>query len=116
MFSQIRTRRSTAAPSDQTGRLRAALDGAEAVVVGAGAGLSASAGLAYSGKRFRAHFKDFAEKYGIEDMYSGGFYPFVSPEEYWAWWSRHIMVNRYVRAPGPSTPPARQRGRSLRST
>lgn len=64
--------------------------------------MSASAGLAYSGKRFEAHFKDFAEKYGIEDMYSGGFYPFASPEEYWAWWSRHIMVNRYARAPGPA--------------
>lgn len=70
-------------------------------MVGAGAGLSASAGLTYVGARFEEHFRDFKEKYGIQDMYSGGFYPFPSPEEYWAWWSRHIMVNRYQRAPGP---------------
>lgn len=66
--------------------LKQALNSADAVVVGAGAGLSASAGLTYSGQRFEAHFKDFADKYGIRDMYSGGFYPFASLEEYWAWW------------------------------
>lgn len=71
------------------------------MVIGAGAGLSASAGLTYAGARFEEHFRDFKEKYGIQDMYSGGFYPFPSLEEYWAWWSRHIMVNRYQRAPGP---------------
>lgn len=82
-------------------RLRQALDSADVVVVGAGAGLSTSAGLTYSGERFEAHFGDFKEKYGIRDMYSGGFYPFETLEEYWAWWSRHILVNRYVRAPKP---------------
>ena len=101
MFSRILTRQSTAAYSAQIERLKQALEGADAVVIGAGAGLSASAGLTYSGERFETHFKDFAGKYGIRDMYSGGFYPFASLEEYWAWWSRHIMVNRYERAPKP---------------
>ena len=71
------------------------------MVVGAGSGLSTSAGLTYSGARFEAHFGDFIAKYHIPDMYAGGFYPFATPEEHWAWWSRHIMVNRYVRAPKP---------------
>lgn len=101
MFSRVLTKRSTAAYSEQIERLKHALDEADAVVIGAGAGLSASAGLTYSGERFETHFKDFADKYGIQDMYSGGFYPFASPEEYWAWWSRHIMVNRYERALKP---------------
>ena len=77
------------------------LDAADAVVVGAGAGLSASAGLTYSGERFRRYFGDFQAKYGIRDMYSGGFYPFESQEESWAWWSRQILVNRYTKAPKP---------------
>lgn len=101
MFSRILTRQSTGAYSAQIERLKQALDSAEAVVIGAGAGLSASAGLTYSGERFEKNFGDFIQKYGIRDMYSGGFYPFESPEEYWAWWSRHIMVNRYERAPKP---------------
>jgi NAD-dependent SIR2 family protein deacetylase len=75
------------------------LDGADAVLVGAGAGLSTAAGLTYSGERFQRYFGDFAETYGIEDMYSGGFYPFPDKETYWAWWSRHIYFNRYVKAP-----------------
>ena len=93
--------KSTAAYSKQIERLKQAIDGADAVVIGAGAGLSTSAGLTYSGERFETYFKDFADKYGIQDLYSGGFYPFASLEEYWAWWSRHIMVNRYERAPKP---------------
>lgn len=68
---------------------------ADAIVIGAGAGLSTSAGLTYSGERFDKFFSDFKEKYRIMDMYSGGFYPFSSLEEYWAWWSRHIYLNRY---------------------
>lgn len=79
----------------QIERLSKALQDADAVLIGAGAGLSAAAGLTYSGERFQKHFADFAAKYGIRDMYSGGFYPFPSPEEHWAWWSRHILVNRY---------------------
>ena len=86
---------------DPIAGLREALDTADAVVVGAGAGLSASAGLTYSGERFRRYFGDFQAKYGIRDMYSGGFYPFESLEEYWAWWSRQILVNRYEKAPEP---------------
>lgn len=101
MFSKILTRKSTAVFSEKIERLKAALDGADAVVIGAGAGLSTSAGLTYSGERFEKHFGDFIEKYGIRDMYSGGFYPFESLEEKWAWWSRHILVNRYERAPKP---------------
>lgn len=75
--------------------LKHALETADAILVGAGAGLSAAAGFAYDGERFQKHFHDFAEKYGITDMYSGGFYPYPTLEEYWAWWSRHILINRY---------------------
>ena len=78
-----------------------ALETADAVVVGAGSGLSASAGLTYSGERFERYFGDFQEKYGIRDMYSGGFYPFASLEEQWAWWSRQIFLNRCQKAPRP---------------
>ncbi len=75
--------------------LKEKIESAEAVLIGAGSGLSTSAGLTYSGERFEKYFSDFKEKYGIRDMYSGGFYPFDSLEEYWAWWSRQIYVNRY---------------------
>lgn len=87
--------------SAQIERLRAALDAAEAVVIGAGAGLSTSAGFTYSGERFERYFSDFAEKYDIQDMYSGGFYPFSTPEVFWAYWSRYIFINRYQDAPKP---------------
>ncbi len=80
-------------------RLAKALSAAEAVIIGAGAGLSTAAGFTYSGERFEKYFSDFREKYGITDIYSGGFYPFKTLEEYWAWWSRHIFYNRYVQAP-----------------
>lgn len=95
MFSRIQTIKSTESFSDNIKRLQDALCSADAVVIGAGAGLSAVAGFDYGGERFRKYFADFEEKYGIHDMYSGGFYPYVSPEEYWAWWSRHILINRY---------------------
>lgn len=77
---------------------------AEAILVGAGAGLSTAAGFTYSGKRFHQWFFDFEQAYGIRDMYSGGFYPFPSREIYWAWWSRQIYLNRYVDAPLPVYP------------
>lgn len=77
-------------------RLKELIDGADAVVVGAGAGLSAAAGFTYSGERFEKYFADFEKKYGFHDMYAGGFYPFESPEEYWAYWSRYIFINRYA--------------------
>lgn len=82
-------------------RLKQALAEADAVLVGAGSGLSAAAGFAFNGERFRKYFGDFAPKYGIRDIYSGGFYPWQTLEEYWAWWSRHIYYNRYVEAPKP---------------
>lgn len=72
------------------------LQDADAVIIGAGAGLSTSAGFTYAGKRFEDHFSDFIRKYGFKDMYSGGFYPFESLEEHWAYWSRYIYVNRYM--------------------
>lgn len=81
--------------------LQKELDAADAVLIGAGSGLSASAGLTYSGARFEEHFKDFIERYHYRDMYSAGFYPYSSPEEYWAYWSRHIYYNRYVDTPKP---------------
>ena len=87
--------------TEQIRRLEDALLQADAVVIGAGSGLSASAGFTYGGERFFKYFGDFAEKYGIRDMYSGGFYPYNTLEEYWAWWSRHIYYNRYVEPPVP---------------
>ena len=82
-------------------RLKAALRDCDAVVIGAGAGLSTAAGFTYTGERFEQHFSDFAQKYGIRDMYSGGFYPFPTQEEFWAYWSRYIYINRYQDAPKP---------------
>ncbi len=101
MFSKIPITKSTARYSDNVNRLREALDAADSVVVGAGAGLSTSAGFTYSGDRFRRYFADFEKKYGFHDMYSGGFYPYSSPKEFWAYWSRYIFINRYMDAPKP---------------
>lgn len=84
--------------------LRRALDEADAVVVGAGAGLSTAAGMTYSGNRFQKYFYDFADRYEIRDMYSGGFFPFPSEEQEWAWWSRSIYINRYLDAPSDVYP------------
>ncbi len=86
---------STASYSKNLARLKAEIEAADAIVIGAGAGLSTAAGLTYSGERFEQHFADFHKKYGITDMYAGGFYPFPDLETYWAWWSRHIYYNRY---------------------
>ena len=87
--------------SEPMERLKAALQDYDAVVIGAGAGLSTSAGFVYTGERFEKYFSDFAAKYGFRDMYSGGFYPFATPEEHWAYWSRYIYINRYMDAPKP---------------
>ena len=100
MFSKTWTSKSTGDYWQKIERLKAEIQGADAVLIGAGAGLSTSAGLTYSGERFLKYFADFHEKYGITDIYSGGFYPFSSLEEYWAWWSRHIYYNRYDLTPG----------------
>ena len=101
MFSRIWTKPSTKSCSEQIERLKAALQDCDAVVIGAGSGLSTAAGFTYTGERFEQHFSDFAQKYGIRDMYSGGFYPFATPEEHWAYWSRYIYINRYQDAPKP---------------
>lgn len=86
---------------DRIIQLKKEIETADAIVIGAGAGLSTSAGLTYSGERFERYFFDFAEKFGIRDMYSGGFYPFPDDETRWAWWARHIYYNRYIDAPKP---------------
>lgn len=101
MFSRMSITKSTEEYSVQIERLKEALADADCVVIGAGAGLSTSAGFVYTGKRFKEYFSDFEEKYGFHDMYSGGFYPYGTPEEFWAYWSRYIYVNRYMDAPKP---------------
>lgn len=99
-FSRL-TRQSTRSFSAQIDRLQAALDEADAIIVGAGSGLSTAAGYTYSGERFERLFGDFAARYGFSDMYAGGFYPYDSLEEYWAFWSRYVMCNRYEPTPKP---------------
>ena len=84
---------------EQVRKLKEKIQNAEAIVLGAGAGLSTAADLSYSGERFQKYFFDFAKKYPIRDIYSGGFFPFESTEEFWAWWSRSIYFNRYIDAP-----------------
>lgn len=83
------------------GRLREELVSSDAVIVGAGAGFSVSAGFTYAGPRFEENFADFIGKYHFPDMYTAGFYPFSTLEEYWAYWSRFILINRYQDPPKP---------------
>ena len=85
----------------QIEKLKEALETSDAVLVGAGAGLSVSAGFSYAGERFERYFGDFAARYHFTDMYSGGFYPYDTLEEHWAYWSRYIYINRYLDAPKP---------------
>jgi NAD-dependent SIR2 family protein deacetylase len=99
MYSNNRTRSSTGDYLACIELLKEKIESADAIIVGAGAGLSTSAGFVYSGERFDKYFYDFGEKYGITDIYSGGFYPYKTLEEYWAWWSRQIWINRYMPAP-----------------
>ena len=82
--------------STEIERLKKEIETADAIVIGAGAGLSTAAGFTYSGERFERFFSDFEAKYGFHDMYSGGFFPFETPEEMWAYWSRFIWCNRYM--------------------
>ncbi len=82
-------------------RLKQAISDADAVLVGAGAGLSTAAGFTYAGSRFERFFSDFMQKYHFRDMYTGGFYPFRTLEEKWAYWSRYILINRYENPPKP---------------
>lgn len=99
MFLRTKTRESTSGCSAQLERLKFALAEADAVVVGAGAGLSTAAGFTYGGERFSRYFSDFAARYGFREMYAGGFFPYKTLEEHWAYWSRYIFVNRYMDAP-----------------
>ena len=102
MFSKIQINNSTENYSQQIEQIKDKLNSADAVVIGAGAGLSTSAGFTYSGERFEKYFSDFAERYGISDMYSGGFMVMrCPPEVLWAYWSRYILINRYQKAPKP---------------
>lgn len=101
MFSRTWTTKSTGTFWEQIEQLRRQLAQADAVIIGAGAGLSASAGFQYNGERFNRYFSDFEEKYGFHDMYSGGFYPYDTLEEQWAYWSRYIFINRYMDPPKP---------------
>lgn len=101
MCSRILTPPSTGPSSDRIEALRRALKKAGAILIGAGAGLSASAGFVYSRERFHRYFADFEAKYGFHDMYSGGFYLFPTLEEQWAYWSRFIYLNRYCNPPKP---------------
>ena len=82
--------------SDEIDRLKREIQSSDAIVIGAGAGLSTAAGFTYSGERFERFFSDFEAKYGFHDMYSGGFFPFETQEEMWAYWSRFIWCNRYM--------------------
>lgn len=95
MFLRNTITTSTGSYSNNIKRLNEEIKTADAVLIGAGAGMSTSAGFAYDGERFKRYFADFEAKYGFHDMYSGGFYPYETFEEYWAWWSRCILVNRY---------------------
>lgn len=99
MFSRNVTTKSTRSYFNDIKLLKDKIDSADAIVIGAGAGLSTAAGFFYSGERFEKYFFDFKKEFGIKDIYSGGFFPFPDEETMWGWWSRHIYFNRYVDAP-----------------
>ena len=80
-------------------KLKSEIDSADALVIGAGAGMSTAAGFTYTGARFDKYFSDFSKKYGFIDMYSGGFYPYPKKEIFWAYWARYIYINRYMDTP-----------------
>ncbi len=101
MISKLLNNKITETNADKIERLKNEIQNADAIVIGAGAGLSTSAGFIYDGVRFQKYFCDFAGKYNFKDMYSGGFYPYDSLEEHWAYWSRYIYVNRYMNPPKP---------------
>ena len=96
MFLRNLITTSTKSYLEQIDKLKKEIENADAIVIGTGAGMSTAAGFSYSGDRFEKYFSDFHKKYGFSDMYSGGFYPYETLEEYWAWWSRHIWINRYA--------------------
>jgi len=81
---------------DRIEKAKQIIANADYVLIGAGAGLSTAGGFEYSGEKFDKYFKDFSEKYGFKDMYAGGFYPYKTEEERWAYWSRYVYINRYL--------------------
>lgn len=99
MFSSEPIMKFTKGFSDELKLLKEKINSSDCIIIGAGAGLSSSAGFAYSGERFERNFSDFKKKYGFSDMYTGGFYPYNSKEELWAYWSRYIYINRYCEPP-----------------
>ena len=101
MFLKRATTSSTETYWEQIHKLHRALEESDAILLGAGAGLSTSAGFSYGGERFHQYFSDFEEAYGFHDMYTGGFYPFPTLEEHWAYWSRFVFLNRYCDPPKP---------------
>lgn len=102
MYSKIQTMTSTEDYLENIKKLKEAIAKSDAIVIGAGAGLSTSAGFIYTGERLQKYFGDFVAKYNIPDMYSGGFHAMqLKPEINWAYWSRYIYINRYMNPPKP---------------
>lgn len=100
MYSKEKTMSNMKNYYDQISDLAGRIQSADAILIGAGSGLSTADGFTYDGDRFQVHFSDFIEKYGFTDMYSAGFYPYPTPEEFWAFWSRYIFINRFDQEPG----------------
>ena len=97
----------------QIEKAAALIEEAEVILIGAGAGASAAAGLTYSGERFTGNFGEFIEKYGsayMTDMYTAGFYPFPTQEAKWGYWSKHSMINRFL---PPALPLRDSKGKRL---
>ena len=100
MFIKNQTTKYTKNYWEQIKEVTQLINNADSIIIGAGSGLSTAAGFTYSGKKFQDYFSDFIDVYGFHDMYSAGFYPYASLEEYWAYWSRHIYYNRYDQPAG----------------
>ena len=101
MFLKRKMNDSTNSYSDKILQIKEKIEEADAIIIGAGAGFSTSAGFVYNGERFDKYFSDFRKKYGFSDMYSGGFYPYKTLEKHWGYWCRYIYINRYTDAPKP---------------
>ena len=101
MFLKRKMNDSTNSYSDKMLQIKEKIQEADAIIIGAGAGFSTSAGFVYNGERFEKYFSDFRKKYGFSDMYSGGFYPYKTLEKHWGYWCRYIYINRYMDAPKP---------------
>ena len=101
MFLKRKMNDSTDSYSDKILQIKEKIREADAIIIGAGAGLSTSAGFVYNGERFEKYFSGFRKKYGFSDMYAGGFYPYKTLEKHWGYWCRYIYINRYMDAPKP---------------